>query len=450
MVAAEGKDTLVTCIIVTVVACIVVALRLYSRLVLVGGVGWDDLIITSSLILIIVLAVVASQQVRHGLGKHVWENPPEETATLFKYVFASIIIYLISLCLTKLSILLQYLRIFGTQPAMRIACFATIAFVVTYTFVAGGMNIFNCKPIHYFWSRALDPTGGSCLDFEAVWFTHAGINIFSDFLMIVLPMPVLRSLKIHRRQKVALMAIFAFGSFGGVTAILRLKSLARVSKSNDVTYDNTGALLWSTVECNVAIMCASLPSLKVLVSRYFPHLLSTIGSGSRSNPASGRYARSGRRSWRFGSGSRGLGGGGGGGGGLGGCGGMGSGTGGTGTTVTDGSGSDLYGLKQLSDPASHGIKSPHLYGTDKKPSSKSRDRSRRKSAVKTQIAKARSRDGLEDEGSSDESGNIKVTTVMSQQRERTSSYFSAHEGDGGLSEGESMAESERRFFRRVP
>lgn len=50
MVAAEGKDTLVTCIIVTVVACIVVALRLYSRLVLVGGVGWDDLIITSSLV----------------------------------------------------------------------------------------------------------------------------------------------------------------------------------------------------------------------------------------------------------------------------------------------------------------------------------------------------------------------------------------------------------------
>ncbi|KAK7538224.1 uncharacterized protein J3D65DRAFT_321019 [Phyllosticta citribraziliensis] len=384
MVTAEGKQTLVTCIIVTVVASIVVALRLYSRLVLVGGVGWDDVIISSSSILNIVLAVVASQEVRHGLGNHVWENPPSETAKVFQYVFASILIYLVSLCLTKLSILLQYLRIFGTQQAMRIACYATITFVVTYTFVAGFMNIFNCKPIHYFWSRALDPTSGSCLDFEAVWFTHAGINIFSDFLVIVLPMPVLKSLKIHKRQKIALMAIFAFGSFGGVTAILRLKSLAKVSKSNDVTYDNTGALLWSTVECNVAIMCASLPSLKVLISRYFPHLLSTIGSGSRSNPNSGRYHS---RSWR-----------------------------------SRGEVGELYGLKPLDS------------------NNKSHDR--RKSAVQTRIAKARSQDDASE--SSDE--GIKVTTVMSQQQERNaSSYFSAQASDAA-----SVSESERRFFQRVP
>ncbi|KAK7527128.1 uncharacterized protein IWZ02DRAFT_445447 [Phyllosticta citriasiana] len=392
MVSAEGKQTLVTCVIVTVVASIVVALRLYSRLVLVGGVGWDDVIITSSLILIIVLAVVTGQEVRHGLGNHVSENPPSETAKVFQYLFASILIYLVSLCLTKLSILLQYLRIFGTQTAMRIACYITITFVVTYTFVASFMNILNCKPIHYFWGRALDPTSGSCMDFEAVWFTHAGINIFSDFLMILLPMPVLKSLKIHKRQKIALMAIFAFGSFGGVTAILRLKSLAKVSKSNDVTYDNRGALIWSTVECNVAIMCASLPSLKVLISRYFPRLLSTIGSGSHSNPNSGRYHS---RSWR-----------------------------------SRGDPGDLYGLKPFDSKSNNkSAHSPH-------------HQDRCKSAVQTNITKPRSQDNVSD--SLDE--GIEMKTVMSQQRERNaSSHFSAR-----VSDAASISESERRFFQRVP
>ena len=42
-------------------------------------------------------------------------------------------------------------------------------------------------------------------------FTNAAINILTDFAIIILPMPVIRSLNLARRQKQALIGIFAIG-----------------------------------------------------------------------------------------------------------------------------------------------------------------------------------------------------------------------------------------------
>lgn len=49
--------------------------------------------------------------------------------------------------------------------------------------------------------------------------------------------------------------------------------------------DNVGAATWSAVECNVAIICASLPSLRPFVSRLFPRLFSGVGSSQRTKDA---------------------------------------------------------------------------------------------------------------------------------------------------------------------
>jgi hypothetical protein len=49
------------------------------------------------------------------------------------------------------------------------------------------------------------------------------------------------------------------------------------------TDDNVGAASWSVVECNTAIICACLPSLKPLISKVLPHIMTTNRSrGARS------------------------------------------------------------------------------------------------------------------------------------------------------------------------
>lgn len=43
-----------------------------------------------------------------------------------------------------------------------------------------------------------------------------------------------------------------------------------------MTDDNVAAASWSAVECNVGIICACLPTLRPLISRIMPRLLSTL------------------------------------------------------------------------------------------------------------------------------------------------------------------------------
>ena len=60
---------------------------------------------------------------------------------------------------------------------------------------------------------------------------------------------------------------------GCITSILRLHSLYVVSKTTDITYDNVGAATWSSVELNVGILCACLPTLRPILNKFFPRLL---------------------------------------------------------------------------------------------------------------------------------------------------------------------------------
>jgi hypothetical protein len=72
---------------------------------------------------------------------------------------------------------------------------------------------------------------------------------------------------------------------GCIVSILRLHGLYAVTISTDVTYDNSPAVTWSSVELNVGIMCACVPALRPVISAVFPKLLSTTQrGGTASNP----------------------------------------------------------------------------------------------------------------------------------------------------------------------
>ena len=57
-----------------------------------------------------------------------------------------------------------------------------------------------------------------------------------------------------------------------VISIIRIPTLAQISRSPDVTYSNQPAALWSALEVNIGIICASLPSLKAAATRFFPRI----------------------------------------------------------------------------------------------------------------------------------------------------------------------------------
>ena len=74
-----------------------------------------------------------------------------------------------------------------------------------------------------------------------------------------------------------------------VTSIIRLKSLYEISVSPDTALDGVNAGIWSGIEINVALACASLPAIKPLIAKAVPHFLSSSRGErtTRRNNASG-------------------------------------------------------------------------------------------------------------------------------------------------------------------
>jgi len=81
---------------------------------------------------------------------------------VLQYLYFSVICYCISLTLTKVSILLQYRRIF-TIDKMQLPIYIVMTIVVAYGIEMVLTGTFSCVPVDAFWEVLKKPTA-KCLD----------------------------------------------------------------------------------------------------------------------------------------------------------------------------------------------------------------------------------------------------------------------------------------------
>ncbi|MCJ1429694.1 hypothetical protein MMC29_007609 [Sticta canariensis] len=245
-----------------------VAMRLGTKLASGRKLGPDDYVILLSLFFSIGLTASNCLSVHYGYGKHLSTLEPEDVHIALGGFWAIQIIYKFTINLTKISILLLYLRIFPNK-SFRKAVYGLLVFVIGYAVASILATIFQCTPI----ARTFDhEIPGTCINLTGFWYANAGANIFGDFTILALPMPVVNSLHLPRRQRLGLMMVFALGGFVCVTSILRMTTLKAGSKSKDSTYGTYVSTIWTTIEANTGIICACLPMLRSPLSRVFPRL----------------------------------------------------------------------------------------------------------------------------------------------------------------------------------
>ncbi|TKA57293.1 hypothetical protein B0A55_11541 [Friedmanniomyces simplex] len=239
---ASGEAVVGVTVGMTALAAISVISRLATRVGIVRNPGIDDAFITVALLFSVATTITMILQVKHGMGKHEDTLSKQDQLAQLKPFWASVWVYNLAISCTKFSILFQYLRIFPGKK-FRSICYILIGVVFVYSCWTFFSAVFACTPVQYFWKP--DIPGGHCLDRFAVWFANAGINIVTDIATGVLPLPVFNSLELAKRQKYALMTVFALGGFTCIVSILRLQSLYVISKATDVSWNNPLAAIWS-------------------------------------------------------------------------------------------------------------------------------------------------------------------------------------------------------------
>ena len=108
----------------------------------------------------------------------------------------------------KISILLLYHHIFKVNRRFRLAVYLLMAFNVGYCGACALVYLFSCRPEAKTWNVALP---GTCIDLTVIDKVIGALNIFTDLLILILPIPVIWDLSMTTVRKVGLSAVFGTG-----------------------------------------------------------------------------------------------------------------------------------------------------------------------------------------------------------------------------------------------
>jgi hypothetical protein len=110
--------------------------------------------------------------------------------------------------ITKISILLLYLRIFPNKK-FGLAIIIALAWMTCHMIAFLFEVALQCIPVSSLWDLSIK---GKRTHFTASIYAGAGLSIFEDIVIITLPVFVLKDLNLTARKKLALGLIFALGS----------------------------------------------------------------------------------------------------------------------------------------------------------------------------------------------------------------------------------------------
>jgi hypothetical protein len=236
-------------------------------------------------------------------------------------------LFVLSSCLTKISILLFYRRLIerAYSRAMQLTIYIAIALTVAYFIIFYSFLIFVCNPSRAVWEslnisyrepyqcinrREADPLAGI-------------ISVVSDAYALIIPEVIISRLKMPTGQKIVLYCIFSCGvmcvvlfqhylniltSYSVIAAgIARTYWLVQLhsSKTRDLTCEcfvlqslyslnhlpgiGYEIFLWSLIEMHFSIICASAPALKGVFTAFWAQPYSNQkASNSGSNSAQKR------------------------------------------------------------------------------------------------------------------------------------------------------------------
>ncbi|KAL2835487.1 hypothetical protein BJY01DRAFT_252611 [Aspergillus pseudoustus] len=262
---------------VMAIATVFVCLRFWARTANKNVLAYDDWSLLVSLAFAYGTGICCILGGRYGIGKHIWVVEPDDVITSMRIIFAYVILYATTVPMVKLSVLLLYRRIFRLTWALYFCAFLSIGYMIAVT---AGISL-ACVPTSYFWTQWVDPlNGGHCRINLYLFYLWNGVaNLFTDVIILCLPMPIVWRLQMPRSQKWAISGIFLLGGFVCVATIVRIYTITKMKSSVDITWVIGDAMIWSNVEPCIGIVSACLPTLRRLL-RHIPQLRGFSSRGS--------------------------------------------------------------------------------------------------------------------------------------------------------------------------
>ncbi|KAL5606876.1 hypothetical protein BROUX41_003253 [Berkeleyomyces rouxiae] len=267
-----------------------VALRVYCKTLNARGLWWDDYILLLAYAIFIANVCMTEYNGRIGMGTHIYYIDPTNLSRLALVGNVSGFISIFVSILSKVSFAVTLLRI--TKGVLRGIVWACIAVTVVSMGISAA----------FIW---VDAGNQGVVDYGIF---SAVLSGSIDLLLAMLPWKIIWGLQMQTKEKIGIGAAMSMGVFACATACVKASTVPSLS-SGDFTYHGAKLVIWSAAEVGTSIMAASIPVLRVLITRMktsylnsaekrsLPHSVPSNGGASNPNGSKGAtISGSGRRS----------------------------------------------------------------------------------------------------------------------------------------------------------
>ncbi|KAI3391805.1 hypothetical protein diail_6795 [Diaporthe ilicicola] len=258
------------------ISTIAVALRFYSRCVILGKVQVQDyLLLVSFTVFVVTMGIHYRLANNPGWFVPLWDVRIRDVTEFMRMNVIWTYLVLVALIPMKTAILVEWISIFLPNGGKRRnlffwACHCVIwANALFFTVMIIVFSV-SCEPFQYLWDKTIE--GGYCRVRTASISLSVACFLFStDIIILFIPQRVIWTLNMSRRHKIGVSVVFALGIAACAASIVRLYySISRL-ESAEVIYDLSYIMLTAVGEgtCFILALCApSVPQALTGLKRH--------------------------------------------------------------------------------------------------------------------------------------------------------------------------------------
>lgn len=129
--------------------------------------------------------------------------------------------------------------------------------------------------------------------YTSIGLMNSIINIITDVLFTVIPIPVVLKLKVNKRTKATLIAVLSLGFVACIAGIIKAHAQMTAMSTPDAAFENSFQI-WYMLELCLGILAASLPTLKPLFAAVLDGTRSRLTTRGRSRTTAAKLTHNSR------------------------------------------------------------------------------------------------------------------------------------------------------------
>ncbi|KAJ0106886.1 hypothetical protein J7T55_014962 [Diaporthe amygdali] len=240
-----------------------ILMRIYVRGLTIRSLWWDDWVMAAMLFFNTAQQVISYVLFSHGAGLNMAEvmtSHPEWLPVILKWNLVNQFWYTWLQFNVKMCFLLFYYRL-TDRTGFRLWLWAIMGFHIITTVVIVLLIALQSIPLAAVYEPSKYPDAIS-LDLNVILFVPFALTLATDFFILALPLPIVLSLQMSSKRRMAVLAVVTTGGLAVVVCGLRGIILTEAARSADFTLTLGKLLLMLNAEMQVAIVAANMPSLK--------------------------------------------------------------------------------------------------------------------------------------------------------------------------------------------